>query len=169
MVTWLILYRRVFLNKVLVNLYISILKAIVKLYYYKIPLMKKLILFLVIVTFFIGNALSQTRQASHSQSLKTGVTTVDLINGLKIKVDFSPEKGALWFTGESKNLKMFITEFIPLADPLDIGIEIGKSYRLDNMYVSIEYKVLTIENNRVTRIWFRIAATLLELPQQNMI
>ena len=131
--------------------------------------MKKLVLILVIVTFLIGNALSQTRQASHSQSLKTGVTTVDLINGLKIKVDFNPEKGALWFTGESKDLKMFITEFIPLTDPLDIGIEIGKSYRLDNMYVSIEYKVLTIKDNRVTRIWFRIAAIREDLPTKNWI
>jgi len=131
--------------------------------------MKKLVLVLVIVTFLIGNALSQTRQASHSQSLKTGVTTVDLINGLKIKVDFNPEKGNLWFTGESKDLKMFITEFIPLTDPLDIGIEIGKSYRLDNMYVSIEYKVLTIKDNRVTRIWFRIAAIREDLPTKNWI
>ncbi|MDT8402033.1 MAG: hypothetical protein RQ743_10085 [Bacteroidales bacterium] len=131
--------------------------------------MKKIILIMAVVTFFIGDAFSQTRQASHSQALKTGVTTVDLINGLKIKVDFSPEKGTLWFTGESKDLKMFITEFIPLTDPIEIGIKIGKSYRLDNMYCSIEYKVLTIENNRVTRIWFRIAATQLELPQKNWI
>ncbi|HDZ41182.1 MAG TPA: hypothetical protein ENH59_05835 [Bacteroidetes bacterium] len=131
--------------------------------------MKKIIMIMVIVTFFIGNALSQTRQASHSAALKTGVKTVDLINGLKIKVDFSPEKGTLWFTGESKDLKMFITEFIPLTDPIETGIEIGKSYHLDNMYVSIEYKVLTIENNRVTRIWFRIAAAQLELPQKNWI
>ncbi len=124
---------------------------------------------MIITTFMTAGALSQTRQASHSQALKTGVTTVDLINGLKIKVEFEPEKGTLWFTGESKDLKMFITEFIPLTDPLETGIEIGKSYRLDNMYCSIEYKVLTIENNRVTRIWFRIAATQLELPQKNWI
>lgn len=133
------------------------------------PHMKKIILILLAVAFFTGNASSQTRQASHSAALKTGVKTVDLINGLKIKVDFSPEKGTLWFTGESKDLKMFITEFIPLSDPIETGIEIGKSYRLDNMYCSIEYKVLTIENNRVTRIWFRIAATQLELPERNWI
>lgn len=131
--------------------------------------MKKLILFLLIASFTTAGALSQTRQASHSAALKTGVKTVDLINGLKIKVDFSPDKGTLWFTGESKDLKMFITEFIPLTDPLETGIEIGKSYRLDNMYCSIEYKILTIENNKVTRIWFRIAATQLELPQKNWI
>jgi hypothetical protein len=131
--------------------------------------MKKLILFLLIASLMTVNALSQTRQASHSAALKTGVKTVDLINGLKIKVDFSPDKGTLWFTGESKDLKMFITEFIPLTDPLDTGIEIGKSYHLDNMYCSIEYKVLAIEDNKVTRIWFRIAATQLELPQKNWI
>ncbi|MBN1387477.1 MAG: hypothetical protein JW965_03470 [Bacteroidales bacterium] len=131
--------------------------------------MKKLILSLVMVTVIAGSAFSQTRQASHSQALKTGVTTIDLINGLKIKVDFSPDEGKLWFTGESKDLKMFITEYIPLSDPNGTGIEIGKSYMLDNMYASIEYKVLTIEGNKVTRIWFRIVARSLELPEKNWI
>lgn len=131
--------------------------------------MKKIFLILIIVAISTGNALSQTRQASHSAALKTGVKTIDLINGLKIKVDFSPEKETLWFTGESKDLKMFITEFIPLTNPNETGIVIGQSYRLDNIYVSIEYKVLTIEANRVTRIWFRIAATSLELPEKNWI
>ncbi len=121
------------------------------------------------VTVFTGGAFPQTRQASHSAALKTGVKTIDLINGLRIKVDFSPEKQALWFTGESKDLKMFITEFIPLSDPGGTGIEIGKNYLLDNMYASIEYKILEVESNRVTRIWFRIVAKTLDLPQKNWI
>ena len=131
--------------------------------------MKKLILSLVMVTVIAGFAFSQTRQASHSAALRTGVKTIDLINGLKIKVDFSPDKETLWFTGESNDLKMFITEYIPLTDPDGTGIEIGRSYRLDNMYVTIEYKVLKIEGNKVTRIWFRIAATSTELPVKNWI
>jgi len=131
--------------------------------------MKKLILSLVMVAVIAGSAYSQTRQASHSAALRTGVKTVDLINGLKIKVDFSPDKETLWFTGESNDLKMFITEYIPLSDPDGTGIEIGKSYRLDNMYATIEYKVLKIEGNKVTRIWFRIAARALELPEKNWI
>ncbi|MEA1886191.1 MAG: hypothetical protein U9N72_03150 [Bacteroidota bacterium] len=131
--------------------------------------MKKLVFILFMVTVFTGGAFSQARQASHSAALKTGVRTIDLINGLKIKVDFSPEKQKLWFTGESKDLKMFITEFIPLADPDGTGIEIGKSYMLDNMFASIEYKILEIKSNRVTRIWFRIAAKTLDLPQKNWI
>lgn len=131
--------------------------------------MKKIILSLVIMTLIAGCAYSQTRQASHSAALKTGVKTIDLINGLKIKVDFNPEKGTLWFTGETEDLKMFITEFIPLSDPVETGIEIGRSYRLDNMYTSIEYKILAIESNRITRIWFRIAAKTEDLPQKNWI
>ncbi len=131
--------------------------------------MKKLILCLVIVTIIAGSAFSQTRKASHSAALKTGATTIDLINGLKIKVDFSPDKGTLWFTGETEDLKMFITEFIPLSDPAGTGIEIGKSYILDNMYATIEYKILTVESNRVTRIWFRVAAKTDDIPQKNWI
>ncbi len=131
--------------------------------------MKKLILILAIVTIIAGSAFSQTRQASHSQALRTGVTTVDLINGLRIKVEFSPDNERLWFTGESNDLRMFITEYIPLDDPNGTRIEIGKSYRLDNMYATIEYKVLKIEGNKVTRIWFRIAATTVELPEKNWI
>ncbi len=131
--------------------------------------MKKIIFSLVIFTFFSAAALAQTRQASHSAALKTGIKSIDLINGLKVKVDFSPEKETLWFTGESKDLKMFITEFIPLNNPSGTGIEPGKSYRLDNMFASIEYKILEIENNRVTRIWFRVAAKTLTLPEKNWI
>jgi len=131
--------------------------------------MKKIIISLVLLTAIMASAMAQTRQASHSAALKTGVKTIDLINGLRIKVDFDPEKETLWFTGDSKDLKMFITEFIPLANPRDTKIEIGKSYRLDNMYASIEYKILEIEDNRVTRIWFRIAAKTLKLPEKNWI
>ncbi|MDZ7738951.1 MAG: hypothetical protein U5K32_07795 [Bacteroidales bacterium] len=131
--------------------------------------MKKIIFSLVIITFLSAGALAQTRQASHSAALKTGIKSIDLINGLKVKVDFSPEKETLWFTGESKDLKMFITEFIPLNNPSGTGIEPGKSYRLDNMFASIEYKILEIENNRVTRIWFRVAAKTLTLPEKNWI
>ncbi|MBS0010338.1 MAG: hypothetical protein KFF49_02945 [Bacteroidales bacterium] len=131
--------------------------------------MKKSILSLLMLTVITFSAFTQTRQASHSAALTSGVKTIDLINGLKIKVDFSPDKGTLWFTGESKDLKMFITEFIPLSDPVETGIEIGQSYILDNLYVSIEYKILKIDNNRVSRIWFRIAAKDKDLPQKNWI
>ena len=131
--------------------------------------MKKLILCLFVVFIFSAGASSQTLKASHSQALRTGITTINLINGLRVKVEFNPEKGSLWFTGETDNLKMFITEYIPLSDPEGIGIKIGESYRLDNVYVNIEYKVLTIEQNRVQRIWFRIATTGVELPQKPML
>lgn len=131
--------------------------------------MKKLMLSLIIVFIFAATALSQTRKASHSQALRTGISNIDLINGLRIKVEFEPEKGSLWFTGETENLKMFITEHIPLSDPVGTGVKIGESYRLDNVYVNIEYKVLTIENNKVMRIWFRIASTGVELPQKPML
>ncbi|HCC71456.1 MAG TPA: hypothetical protein DEQ09_09960 [Bacteroidales bacterium] len=131
--------------------------------------MKKLIISTIIVIIFTTSAFSQTRQVSHSSALRTGVKTIDLINGLRIKVDFNPEKGTLWFTGETDNLKMFITEFIPLSDPEETGIRIGESYRLDNVYVNIEYKILSVENNRVGRIWFRIAATNIQLPQKPML
>lgn len=131
--------------------------------------MKKIMFILVIITFFSACALAQTRQASHSAALRTGIKSIDLINGLKIKVNFSPDKETLWFTGESKDLKMFITEFIPLNNPSGTGIELGKSYRLDNMFASIEYKILEVENNRVTRIWFRVAAKTLTLPEKNWI
>lgn len=131
--------------------------------------MKKIIFSLVIITFLAASALAQTRQASHSAALKTGIKSINLINGLTIKVDFSPEKETLWITGESKDLKLFITEFIPLSNPAGTGIVPGKSYRLDNMFASIEYKILEIENNRVTRIWFRVAAKTLTLPEKNWI
>ena len=131
--------------------------------------MKKTLLGILILIVFAAAVNAQTRQASHSAALKTGVKTIDLINGLRIKVDFDPQKETLWFTGESKDLKMFITEFIPLSDPDELMLEVGKSYRLDNMFASIEYKILKIEGNRVTRIWFRIAAKTLSLPEKNWI
>ncbi|MEA1886584.1 MAG: hypothetical protein U9N72_05185 [Bacteroidota bacterium] len=132
--------------------------------------MKKLFLSLVMMTAIVSITFSQTRQASHSAAFKTGsVKIIDLINGLKIEVDFNPDKETLWFRGESNDLKMFITESIPLSDPNGSGIEIGKSYRLNNMYATIEYKVLKIEGNKVTRIWFRVAARTLELPEKNWI
>lgn len=118
----------------------------------------------------VSIAFSQPRQASHSAVLKTGVSPkIDLINGLKIEVDFSPDKETLWFTGEYNELKMFITEYIPLSDPVGTGIEIGKSYRLDNMYAWIEYKVLKIEGNKVISIWFRVAARTEVPPEKPMI
>jgi hypothetical protein len=132
--------------------------------------MKKLILSLIMVTVIAGSAISQTKQASHSQALKTkSVITVDLINGLNFKVDFSPDEETLSFIGETNDLKMFITEYIPLSDPNGTGIEIGKSYTMDNMYVTIEYKILKIEDNKVTRTWFRIAVKSLDLPEKNWI
>ena len=122
------------------------------------------------VTVIAGSAISQTKQASHSQALKTkSVITVDLINGLNFKVDFSPDEETLSFIGETNDLKMFITEYIPLSDPNGTGIEIGKSYTMDNMYVTIEYKILKIEDNKVTRTWFRIAVKSLDLPEKNWI
>lgn len=131
--------------------------------------MKKIVFSLVLIAFFSAGALAQTRQASHSAALRKGVKTIELINGLRVKVDFSPNKETLWFTGESKDLKMLITEFIPLDNPLATGIEPGKSYRLDNMFASIEYKILEIEDNRVKRIWIRVAAKTLTLPEKNWI
>lgn len=122
------------------------------------------------LTAIFSIAFSQTRQASHSAVLKTGLSPkIELINGLKIEVDFSPDKEILWFTGESDELKMLITEYIPLSDPEGTGIEIGTTYRLDNMYSTIEYKVLKIEDNRVTRIWFRVSAKAMELPVKSWI
>lgn len=131
--------------------------------------MKKSLFSLVIITIISGTALAQTRQASHSTALKTGKKSIDLINGLIIKVDFNPEKESLWFEGGTNDLQMFITEFIPLNNPSGTGIEPGKSYRLDNLFVSIEYKILEIENNHVKRIWFRVAAKTLTLPEKNWI
>lgn len=131
--------------------------------------MKKFIISLIIILACTVATFAQVQQASHSAALKTGVKTVDLINGLKITVDFNSDRGALWFTGNTEDSKMIITEFIPLSDPIGIKIEIGKSYILDNLFATIEYKVLEIQENKVTRIWFRIAAKTLELPQKNWI
>ncbi len=131
--------------------------------------MKKLVFSLIIITVISVGAAAQTKQASHSAALRSGVKTVDLINGLRIKVEFNPAEQTLWFTGESGDIKMFITEFIPLDNPEGTMIEKGKNYILDNMFTCIEYKVLEIENNKVTRIWFRIAAKTLSLPENNWI
>lgn len=86
-----------------------------------------------------------------------------------MEVDFNPDREFLWVTGNTDKSPLFITEYIPLDDPEGTGIEIGKSYKLDNLFVSIEYKILTIENNKVTRIWFRVAALQLKLPEESWI
>lgn len=126
--------------------------------------MKRLFLTLVTVTAIVSTAFSQTGKASHSQALTTGVIQINLINKINIEVAFSSDEETLLFTGETNDLKMLITENIPLSDPEATGIEIGRSYTLDNMYATIEYKVLKIDYNRVTRIWFRVAAKTVEPP-----
>jgi hypothetical protein len=130
--------------------------------------MKKLLTLPVLLMITIS-LYGQAKQASHSAALKTGVKTVELINGLNLTIDFNPDKGTLWFLGNTGDSDMFITEFIPLSDPIGTKIEIGKAYRLDNLFVSIEYKVLEIKDNKVTRIWFRVAVKSLEIPQRNWI
>ncbi len=112
---------------------------------------------------------AQTRQASNSAALTKGKRTIDLINELKIEVDFNTEREHLFFTGSTDKSPLFITEYIPLDKPNEQGIEIGKSYKLDNLFVSIEYKILEIKDNKVTRIWFRIAALQLKLPEESWI
>jgi len=130
--------------------------------------MKKLLV-LTITLMLTAGLFGQAKQASHSAALKTGVKTIELINGLNLSVDFNPDKGTLWFLGNTGDSDMFITEFIPLTDPKGTKIEIGKAYKLDNIFVSIEYKILEIKDNKVTRIWFRVAVKSLEIPQRNWI
>lgn len=131
--------------------------------------MKKIftIISLLVLTGLLANA--QTKQASNSAALTKGKKTVDLINGLKIEIDFNSERETLWITGNTDKTPLFITEYIPLKNPKGTGIKIGQSYKLDNMFVSIEYKVLEIVDNRVTRIWFRVAALQLKIPEESWI
>ncbi len=131
--------------------------------------MKKIYILSIILIISSLTAEAQTRQASNSAALTTGKRTIDLINGLKIEVDFNTERERLFFTGNTDKSPLFITEYIPLDNPKEQGIEIGKSYKLDNLFVSIEYKILEIKDNKVTRIWFRIAALQLKLPEESWI
>jgi hypothetical protein len=131
--------------------------------------MRRVIISLITITLINFSLSSQTKQASHSAALIKGVRTVNLINGLNISVDFNPEKETLWITGGTDKIELFITEFIPLSDPKGIKIEIGKSYSLDNLFAKIEYKILKIEDNKVTRIWFRVVATSTSLPDDGWI
>ncbi len=131
--------------------------------------MKKIYILSIILIISSLTVEAQTRQASNSAALTQGKKTVDLINGLKIEVDFNKEREFLFFTGNTDKSPLFITEYIPLDNPNEIGIEIGKSYKLDNLFVSIEYKILEIKDNKVTRIWFRIAALQLKLPEESWI
>lgn len=110
----------------------------------------------------------QTKQASKSAVLRNGKHSVELINGLNIILDFriNEERQYLWVEGSTKNSPLFITEYIPLTNPEAIGIEIGKSYKLDNLFASIEYKILEIEDNKVTRIWYRVVALSEKLPEE---
>ena len=131
--------------------------------------MKKVIIIISLITltgFFVSG---QTKQASNSAALTKGKKTVDLINGLKVEIDFNSDKETLWITGNTNKTPLFITEYIPLDNPNGTGIKIGQSYKLDNMFVSIEYKVLEITDNRVTRIWFRVAALQLKIPEESWI
>jgi hypothetical protein len=129
----------------------------------------RLMVFLIILALPVSALQSQTRQASHSSSLIKGAKTINLINGLNITVEFNPEKETLWITGKTARSDLFITEYIPLGNPMETGIETGKSYRLDNLYANIEYKILEIKDNRITRIWFRIAATSEKPPAEGWI
>ena len=131
--------------------------------------MKKIHIIAFLLLAITASAAAQTRQASNSAALTSGKRTVDLINGLRIEVDFNPEREFIWFTGNTDKSPLFITEYIPLDNPAGTGIEIGKSYKLDNLFVSIEYKVLEVTDNRVTRIWYRIAALQLKLPEESWI
>lgn len=125
-----------------------------------------IILSLLITSFSLS---AQTRQASHSASLIKGARTINLINGLNISIEFNPEKETLWITGSTAKIELFITEFIPLKNPGGTNIEIGKSYQLNNLFATVEYKVLEIKDNKVTRIWFRIAATSVKPPDDSWI
>ncbi len=131
--------------------------------------MKKILI--VVVIFFSLSALTfgQTKQASNSAALTKGIKTIELINGLRIKIEFNCEEETLWITGSTKNNPLFITEFIPLDNPEGIKLEIGKSYMLDNLYASVEYRILEIKENKVTRIWYRVAAKTTDLPQESWI
>lgn len=129
----------------------------------------RLLVFLILLALPVSTIQSQTRQASHSSSLLKGAKTINLINGLNITVEFNPEKETLWITGKTAKSDLFITEYIPLGNPMGTGMETGKSYRLDNLYANIEYKILEIKDNRITRIWFRIAATSERPPAEGWI
>jgi hypothetical protein len=129
----------------------------------------RLLVFLTVLALPVSAVQSQTRQASHSSSLIKGAKTINLINGLNITVEFNPDKETLWITGKTAKSDLFITEYIPLGNPGGTGIETGKSYRLDNLYANIEYKILEIKDNRITRIWFRIAATSEKPPAEGWI
>ena len=131
--------------------------------------MKRLCALTIVFLFFSISIFSQTRQASHSAALIKGSRSVNLINGLNMTVEFNPEKETLWITGSTTKTQLFITEYIPLKDPEGTHIEAGKSYHLDNMFASVEYKILEIKNNKVTRIWFRISAKTLALPDESWI
>lgn len=131
--------------------------------------MKKTILLLLVLMLSAVFADAQTRQASNSAALMRGKRTIDLINGLKVVIDFNPENETLWITGNTDRNPLFITEYIPLKNPNETGIVIGQSYRLDNMFASIEYKVLEITDNRVTRIWYRVSALQLKIPEESWI
>jgi hypothetical protein len=128
--------------------------------------MKKILIILSLLTLCGIVSFGQTKQASNSAALRKGKKTIDLINGLKVEVNFNPERETLWFTGNTAKSPLFITEYIPLDNPNGTGIKIGQSYKLDNMFVSIEYKILEIVDNRVTRIWFRVAALQLKIPEE---
>ncbi|MFN2380526.1 MAG: hypothetical protein ABR519_10040 [Bacteroidales bacterium] len=129
----------------------------------------RFMILMIILALPLSTIQSQTRQASHSSSLMKGAKTINLINGLNITVEFNPEKETLWITGKTAKSDLFITEYIPLSNPMETGIETGKSYRLDNLYANIEYKILEIKDNRITRIWFRIAATSEKPPAEGWI
>lgn len=131
--------------------------------------MKRTALILAIITLTGVFSYGQTKQASNSAALTKGKKTIDLINGLKIEIDFNPERETLWITGNTERTPLFITEYIPLDNPDGTGIKVGQSYKLDNMFVSVEYKVLEIKDNRVTRIWFRVAALQLKIPEESWI
>ena len=131
--------------------------------------MKRIVLIISLLTLTVLIASGQTKQASNSAALTKGKKTIDLINGLKIEIDFNSERETLWITGNTENIPLFITEYIPLDNPNGTGINIGQSYKLDNMFVSIEYKVLEIVDNRVVRIWFRVAALQLKIPEESWI
>jgi len=131
--------------------------------------MKNLVSFTLALAFTLAAAQAQTKQASQSASLTKGIKTVDLINDLQITIDFNSDAENLWITGATRNNKLFITEFIPLKDPAGTNIAIGHSYLLENPFVSIEYKVLEIKDNRVVKIWYRVAVKMLKLPEESWI
>ncbi len=112
----------------------------------------------------------QTKQLSHSAALRlAGKNTVDLFNGLRITVEFDTAKQNIHLTGEALGNKMIIREYMPLDNPEGQRLEIGKSYNFDNLYASIEIKILEITDNKVIRIWYRIAAKTDELPKKGWI